>query len=49
MVKLELKTEWGEIIQVEISPDTFQELRLQKNEDVYVDPKRFAFGGDYTI
>ena len=49
MVKLELKTEWGEVIQVEISPETFRELRLLKNEDVYVDPKHFAFGGDYAI
>ena len=48
LVKLELKTELGELIQAEISQESFQELRLQRNEEVYLNPKRFVFG-DYTI
>ena len=48
LVKLELRTEWGDFINVEISQETFQELALKKDEEVYVSPKRFAFG-EYSI
>ena len=48
LVKLELKTELGDLIQVEITPETFHELKLRRDEEVFVSPKRFAFG-DYAI
>ena len=48
LVKLELKTEHGDLIQVEITPETFHDLNLRRDEEVYVSPKRFAFG-DYAI
>jgi sulfate/thiosulfate transport system ATP-binding protein len=38
-VKVELTTEWGDLIHVEISQEKYRALRLQKNEEVFVTPK----------
>ena len=43
MVKLDLKTETDDVIQVEISQEEFTLLQLQKNDVVYVNPKEFTF------
>jgi sulfate transport system ATP-binding protein len=38
-VKVELMTEWGDPIHVEISQERYRTLRLQRNVDVFVTPK----------
>ncbi len=42
-VKLDLKTESGDSIQAEISQEEFTALKLQKNDQVYVNPKEITF------
>lgn len=42
-VKLDLKTEEGDVIQAEISQEEFTALQLQKSDQVYVTPKEITF------
>lgn len=42
-VKLDLKTEQGDSIQAEISQAEYTTLKLQKNDEVYVNPKEVTF------
>ena len=42
-VKLDLKTEDGDSIQAEISQEEFVALKLQRNDEVYVNPKEITF------
>ena len=39
LVKVEAVTEWGGPVQVEMSQDRFRELRLTKNDEVFIIPK----------
>lgn len=39
LVKVEAFTEWGGPVQVEMSQDRFRELRLAKNDEVFIIPK----------
>ncbi len=39
LVKVELVSEWGDPVQVELAPERYQELQLKKEADVYVVPK----------
>lgn len=50
IVKVELQSEKGDTIQVEISQERFGQLLLKKNENVFVTPKEIrVFGQDYSI
>ncbi|MCG3195834.1 MAG: Sulfate/thiosulfate import ATP-binding protein CysA [bacterium] len=50
MVKVELETEWGDNILVELSQDRYRTLGLRKEEYVYVSPKEFqVYAEDYSI
>jgi sulfate transport system ATP-binding protein len=40
VVKIELLSEWGETLFVEITPERYQALQLQKDMQVYVFPKK---------
>ncbi len=39
LVKVELLSEWGDPVQVELTQERYQELQLKKETDVYVVPK----------
>ena len=41
-VKLELISEWGGLVQVEVSQEEYQKLALKKDEDIYVTPKEIS-------
>lgn len=41
LVKLELTSEWGDHVHVDISHELFQELKLEKGMEVYVAPTHF--------
>ena len=43
IVKLDLKTDTGDSIQAEIAQEEFTALKLQKNDEVYVNPKEITF------
>ncbi len=47
-VKLEVQIESGERIQVEVPQEVYQEMKLKRGEEVYVNPKRIAYT-DYSI
>lgn len=50
IVRVELTSEWGDVVQVEITHDRYKELKLQKGENVFVTPKALqVFDSDYTI
>ena len=50
IVKVELLSEKGDTIQVEISQERFSQLLLKKHEDVFVTPKEIRiFPQDYSI
>jgi sulfate/thiosulfate transport system ATP-binding protein len=50
IVKIELLSEWGDTIQVEIPVGKYFELNLKKDEDVYVRAKEMkVFDQDYSI
>lgn len=50
VVRVELTTQWGALVQVEISHERHQHLRLQKDASVFVIPKEIlVFPGDYSI
>ncbi len=40
VVKVELKSEWGDTVQVELTQDRYRALNLKKDEEVFVLPKR---------
>ena len=42
-VKLDLKTDTGDLIQAEIAQEEFTALKLAKNDEVYVNPKEITF------
>lgn len=51
VVRVEVLSEWGDTVRVELSQDRFALLKLRKDEDVYVtfkDAKVFS-SGDYAI
>lgn len=48
VAKLELKAEWGDIVQVEMSHEEYQALGLVKGQSYYVCPKRFVLS-EYSI
>lgn len=48
VVKLDLVTEWGHLIQAELPPEEFLSLGIAKNDEVYVNPKKFVYS-DYSI
>lgn len=47
-VKLEVQIDSGDRIQVEIPQEVYQEMKLKRGEEVYVNPKRIAYT-DYSI
>lgn len=47
-VKLEVQVDSGDRIHVEIPQEVYQEMKLQRGEVVYVNPKRIAYT-DYSI
>jgi len=50
LVKVELVSEWGDPVQVEISQERYRALRLQKGAEVFVTPKeKKVFVGNYSI
>ncbi len=50
LVKVELASQWGDILQVELSHERSRQLGLKKDESVYVIPKEIkVFPGDYSI
>ncbi len=50
VVKVELVSEWGDTVHVELTQDRYRELALQVDADVYVTPKDMhIFVEDYTI
>lgn len=48
VVRLDVLAQWGEIVQVDLTQEEFLVLRLEKNEDVFVSPKKLAFS-EYSI
>lgn len=44
IVKLELTTEWGDLVQVEVAQKDYQDLILRKEEEVYLTPKEIRVG-----
>ena len=50
VVRVELTSEWGDAVQVELTPERHRELGLNKGEDVYVTPREAkVFAADYSI
>lgn len=50
VAKIELTSEWGGLVHVEIPQDRYLALALQRDEDVYVTPKQErGFFADYSI
>lgn len=50
IVRVELVSEWGDLVQVEMPHERHKELQLQKGEDVFVTPKEVkVFHDDYSI
>ncbi len=50
VVKVELKSDWGELVHVEISQDRYRSLGLKREEEVFVAPKQErGFFADYSI
>ena len=50
LVKVELVSEWGDPVQVEISQERYRALRLQKGAEVFVTPKeKKVFLDNYSI
>ena len=50
VVKVELTSEWGGLVQVEISQDRYSSLSIQRGEEVFVTPKEEkSFFADYSI
>jgi sulfate transport system ATP-binding protein len=47
-VKLEVQIDSGDRIQVEVPQEVYQEMKLKRGEEVYVNPKRIAYT-DYSI
>jgi hypothetical protein len=41
-VKVDAVTDWGAPVHVEMSQERFQDLRLAKNEPVFITPKAIA-------
>lgn len=49
-VRIELKSQWGDLVQVEMPHERYHALGLKKEEDVFVVPKEMrVFGPDYSI
>ena len=47
---LELVSEWGDLVQVEISQKRYRALRLEKDAEVFITPKEHEFFVDrYSI
>jgi sulfate/thiosulfate transport system ATP-binding protein len=50
IVKVELKTQAGDLIQVELPHERYNSLQLKKEDDVFVSPKELkVFNEDYSI
>ncbi len=50
VVKLEVTSDWGDTINVEIPNERYRALQLQKGDEVYVRPKEMKFfSDDYSI
>jgi sulfate transport system ATP-binding protein len=49
LVKVEALTQWGDSVQVELSQERFEQLRLQKNDEVFIFPKDLKVLMDYQI
>jgi len=50
LVKVELVSEWGDPVQVEITQERYRDLRLKKDAEVFVTPKeKKIFVGKYSI
>jgi sulfate transport system ATP-binding protein len=50
LVKVELVSEWGDPVQVEISQERYRDLRLKKDAEVFVTPKeKKIFVEKYSI
>lgn len=50
VAKVELLSEWGGLVQVEIPQERYRELRLNREEEVFVTPKEEkGFFADYSI
>ena len=50
LTKVELLSEWGDLVQVEISHERNQTLQLKREDEVFVTPKEVrVFPGDYSI
>lgn len=49
-VKIELESPWGDLIRVELTHERYRELKLRKEEKVFVSPKEITyFEQDYSI
>jgi len=44
-VKVELVSEWGDAIQVEMTQERYNELQLKRDSDVFVSPKKKKITG----
>ncbi|MBU3758459.1 MAG: sulfate ABC transporter ATP-binding protein [Candidatus Omnitrophica bacterium] len=50
VVKVELVSEWGGLVQVEMTQERYRELALKRDEEVFVSPKEEkGFFADYSI
>ncbi len=50
VVRVELSTEWGDLVQVDLTHERYAQLALKKEENVFVTPKEVrVFSGDYSI
>lgn len=47
-VKLEIKIDSGDRVQVEVPQEVYQEMKLKRGEEVYINPKRVSYT-DYSI
>lgn len=49
VVHVELSSEWGDLVQVDIPHERYRELGVKKDETFYVLPKEMKIFGDYSI
>jgi sulfate transport system ATP-binding protein len=49
LVKIDALTEWGDLVQVELPQEKFRELRLSRNEAVFLIPKEMKVFGKSAV
>jgi sulfate/thiosulfate transport system ATP-binding protein len=49
LVKIDALTEWGDLVQVELPQEKFRELRLSRNESVFLIPKEMKVFGKRAV